>query len=92
MHDPENKNFIHQLGYIEGLPVVESPGIIAPKEFLDEDINIRFPNPYLGDTSARIDCDTSQKIGIRFEITIKSHLNNYKNTDKLVAIPLDIAG
>jgi fructuronate reductase len=92
MKDEEIKKLIHQLGYIEGLPVVESPGIISPKEFLDEVINIRFPNPYLGDQSARIACDTSQKVGIRFGETIKSHLNHYKNTDKLIAIPLAIAG
>ena len=92
MHDSEIKKLIHQLGYIEGLSVVESPRIISPKEFLDEVINIRFPNPYLGYASARIACDTSQKVGIRFGETIKSHLNHYKNTDNLVAIPLAISG
>ena len=92
MHDPELSKLAHQLGYIEGLPVVEDPGIISPKEFLDEVINIRFPNPYLGDTSARIAVDISQMVGIRFGETIKAHLNKYGNTDKLVAVPLAIAG
>ena len=92
MSDPELSKLAYQLGYIEGLPVVENPGIISPKKFLDEVINIRFPNPYLGDTSARIAVDISQMVGIRFGETIKSHLNHYKNTDKLIAIPLAIAG
>lgn len=92
MHDPELSKLAHQLGYVEGLPVVENPGIISPKEFLDEVINIRFPNPYLGDTSARIAVDISQMVGIRFGETIKAHLSKYKNTDKLIAIPLAIAG
>lgn len=92
MHDSELSKLAHQLGYVEGLPVVENPGIISPKDFLDEVINIRFPNPYLGDTSARIAVDISQMVGIRFGETIKAHLHKYGNTDKLVAVPLAIAG
>ena len=92
MHDPEIKKLAHQLGYIEGLPVVKSPGIISPEKFLDEVMNERFPNPYLGDTSARIASDTSQKVGIRFGETIKAHMERYGTAEKLVAIPLAISG
>ena len=92
MHDPELAKLAHQLGYIEGLPVVEDPKILSPKKFLDEVINRRFPNPFLGDTSARIAVDISQMVGIRFGETIKSHMIHYKNTEKLIAVPLAIAG
>ena len=92
MDDPEISKLAHQLGYIEGLPVVEDPKILSPEKFLDEVIKIRFPNPYLGDTAKRVATDTSQIVGIRFGETIKSYLNHYGNTDKLVAIPLAIAG
>ena len=92
MHDPELTKLAHQLGYIEGLPVVEDPKILSPEKFLDEVINRRFPNPFLGDTSARIAVDISQMLGIRFGETIKSHMIHYKNTEKLIAVPLAIAG
>ena len=92
MHDPELAKLAHQLGYIEGLPVVEDPKILSPEKFLDEVINRRFPNPFLGDTSARIAVDISQMVGIRFGETIKSHMIHYKNTEKLIAVPLAIAG
>ena len=92
MKDPEISKLAHQLGYIEGLPVVENPGIISPEKFLDEVINVRFQNPYLGDTAKRIATDTSQIVGIRFGETIKAHLSHYGKTDKLIAIPLAIAG
>ena len=92
MNDPQISKLAHQLGYIEGLPVVENPGILSPEKFLDEVMKVRFPNPYLGDMGKRIATDTSQKVGIRFGETIKAHLKHYGNTDKLVAIPLAIAG
>ena len=92
MKDPELSKLAHQLGYIEGLPVVESPKIISPEKFLDEVINKRFPNAFLGDTSARIAVDISQMVGIRFGETIKAHILQYKNTEKLIAVPLAIAG
>ena len=92
MKDPEISKLAHQLGYIEGLPVVENPGILSPEKFLYEVMKIRFPNAFLGDMEKRIATDTSQKIGIRFGETIISHLNHYENTDKLIDIPLAIAG
>jgi len=92
MKDPEISKLAHQLGYIEGLPVVENPGILSPEKFLDEVMKVRFPNPYLGDMGKRIATDTSQKVGIRFGETIKAHIAHYGNTQKLIAIPLGIAG
>lgn len=80
------------IGYDEGMPVVVDPGIINPKEFLDEVINVRFSNPYLPDTPQRIATDTSQKIPVRFGETLKSYLNHGKKLTRLIFIPLTFAG
>ena len=92
MHDKELAELARQVGYVEGLPVVDDPKILSPKKFIDEVINIRFPNPYLGDTSARIAVDISQMVGIRFGETIKAHIAKFGSAEKLNAIPLAIAG
>ncbi len=92
MHDPELSKLAHNVGYVEGIPVVEDPKIISPTKFLDEVINVRFPNPYLGDTSARIAVDISQMVGIRFGETIKAYVSRDGTAEKLNAIPLAIAG
>ena len=81
-----------RIGYVEGLPVVEDPGIISPKDFLDELMTERFPNAYLGDTNARIAVDISQMVGIRFGENIKAYTSEYGNASKLTAVPLAIAG
>ena len=92
MKDPELSKLAHVVGYDEGLPVVEDPKILSPKAFIDEFINIRVSNPYLGDTSARIAVDMSQMMGIRFGETIKAHVKRYGTAEKLIGIPLAIAG
>ena len=92
MHDPELRELARQVGYVEGLPVVENPGILSPKAFLDELMQVRFPNPYLGDTSARIAVDISQMVGIRFGENIKAYMFREGNAQRLTAIPLAIAG
>lgn len=92
MHDPELRELARQVGYAEGLPTVEDPGILSPKAFLDELMQVRFPNPYLGDTSARIAVDISQMVGIRFGETIKAYTARYGSAERLTAIPLAIAG
>lgn len=92
MSDPELQELARQVGYVEGLPVVEDPGILSPKAFLDELMRVRFPNPYLGDTSARIAVDISQMVGIRFGENIKAYVSRYGSADRLTAIPLAIAG
>lgn len=92
MRDPELHELARQVGYVEGLPVTEDPGILSPKAFLDELMQVRFPNPYLGDTSARIAVDISQMVGIRFGETIKAYVSRDGDAKQLTAIPLAIAG
>ena len=93
MRDPDLKRLVEIIGYDEGLPVVVDPGIIKPRDFLDEVLGIRFPNPFMPDTPQRIACDLSQKMGIRFGETIKTYLER-KDLDvrSLKLIPLTIAG
>jgi fructuronate reductase len=90
--DPELSVLAKRLGYSEGLPVVEDPGIISPKKFLDELMEERFPNSYLGDTNSRIAVDISQMVGIRFGETIKAYTAGFGDVSELTAIPLAIAG
>ena len=80
------------IGYDEDLPMVEDPGILSPKAFLDEVIHVRFPNRYLGDTSQRIATDISQMVGIRFGETIRRYVTSRGTASLLIGIPLAIAG
>lgn len=91
MKDAELTKLVNRLGYVEDLPVVTDPGIISPKEFIDEVVKKRLPNPFMPDAPQRIATDTSQKVGIRFGETIKSYAALGK-TNELKAIPLAIAG
>ena len=91
--DPDLKSLAERLGYAEGLPVVANPGIFSPREFLRQVIEERIPNPNIPDTPARICADTSQKIPVRYGVTIGKYLaSNELDVDTLVAIPLAIAG
>lgn len=93
MKDKELVTLIKNIGYIEGLPVVVNPGIISPKKFIDEVMQVRLPNPFMPDTPQRIACDTSQKLGIRFGETIKAYAQSSDlNVKDLTFIPLAIAG
>lgn len=92
MHDPEISRLAKIVGYDEGLPVVEDPKILSPRKFIDEVLNVRFPNPYLGDTSARIAVDISQMVGIRFGETVKAWIAREGSAKNLVGIPLAVAG
>ena len=92
MKDPDIVELIKRLGYVEGLPVVVDPGILKPKDFIDEVVEQRLPNPFMPDAPQRIATDTSQKVGIRFGETIKSYLANGCDLNTLVAIPLALAG
>ena len=92
MKDPKLSELAHRIGYTEGLPVVADPGIISPRAFLDEVIQKRMPNPYLGDTSQRIAVDISQMVGIRFGVTIRSYVERFGSAAQLIGIPLAIAG
>lgn len=91
MKDSELTKLVNRLGYVEGLPVVTDPGIISPKDFIDEVVNKRLPNPFMPDAPQRIATDTSQKVGIRFGETIKSYAA-LNRISELKAIPLAIAG
>ena len=92
MKDEELNKLVHQIGPVEGMPVVTNPGILSPEAFVDEVINVRIPNPFMPDTPQRIATDTSQKVGIRYGETIKSYVAKYGDAKKLTAIPLAIAG
>lgn len=92
MKDPEIHELACQIGYVEGMKVVTDPGILSPKDFLKEVIEVRMPNPYLGDTSQRIAVDISQMVGIRFGETIRSYVSRFGTASDLVGIPLAIAG
>ena len=90
--DPQLHELAYRIGYAEGLPVCEDPGIISPERFLNEVMNERFPNAFLGDTNARIAVDISQMTGIRFGENIKAYCNKDGDASGLTAIPLAIAG
>ena len=92
MKDPDMIKLGETVGYKEGMEVVQDPGIISPKAFLDECMQERFPNPYLGDTCLRLCTDSSQGLGVRFGVTIKSYVEKYGDAKKLTGIPLAIAG
>ena len=92
MKDSQLNKLVHEIGPVEGMPVVTDPGILSPADFVDEVINVRIPNPFMPDTPQRIATDTSQKVGIRYGETIKSYVEKYGDAKKLTAIPLAIAG
>ena len=92
MSDKELAKLAHVVGKVEGMHVVKDPKILSPEAFIDECINERFPNPYLGDTPQRIAVDTSQMVGIRYGETIKEYVQRYGDAKKLTGIPLAIAG
>ncbi len=92
MKDEQLNKLVHQIGPVEGMPVVTDPGILSPADFVNEVINVRIPNPFMPDTPQRIATDTSQKVGIRYGETIKSYVEKYGDAKKLTAIPLALAG
>ncbi len=92
MGDEDLKTLVTRMGYDECLPVVCNPGILDPKAFLKEVLEERFPNPFLPDTPQRIATDTSQKLPIRFGITLKTYMNEQpEKLASLKLIPLVIA-
>ena len=92
MKDEDLVRLVRRLGYEEGLPVVTDPGILNPRDFIDEVMEQRLPNPFMPDAPQRIATDTSQKVGIRFGETIKSYIAGNRPMDRLVSLPLAIAG
>jgi fructuronate reductase len=92
MKNPDLVKLIEAIGYREGLPVVVDPGIISPRQFIDEVIRVRLPNPFMPDTPQRSATDSSQKISIRFGETIKAYLaSDTLNVRDLKLIPLVLA-
>jgi fructuronate reductase len=85
-------NLIRRIGYDEALPYVPDPGIIRPKDFLDQVVEVRLPNPYIPDTPQRIAMDTSHKIPIRFGGTLKKMAELGESASALVAFPFFFAG
>ena len=73
--------------------MVVHPGILEPKEFLDQVIYTRLPNPFIPDSPQRIATDPAQKLSIRFGETIKAYEKDPdKNAGDLEGIPLVFAG
>jgi fructuronate reductase len=92
MKNPALVKLIEGVGYTEGLPVVTDPQIIKPKEFIDQVIKVRLPNPFMPDAPQRIAMDSSMKIPIRFGETIKAYQKAGKDLARLELIPLVFAG
>ena len=93
MKDADLVKLVEIIGYKEGLPVVTDPGILSPKKFIDEVLQIRVPNPFMPDTPQRIACDTSQKLSIRFGETIKEYIARPElDVESLKFIPMVQAG
>lgn len=91
--DEDLLKLIKDLGYGEDLPVVKDPGIINPREFIDTLITKRLPNKNIPDTPQRIASDTSQKVGIRYGVTIQHYVDDPKlEPASLEFIPMIIAG
>ena len=93
MKNPLLKKLVETIGYVEGLPVVVNPGILDPREFIDQVVNVRIPNPFMPDAPQRIATDTSQKLAIRYGETIKAYQKDPSlNVADLKLIPLVFAG
>lgn len=91
MRDPALAELVRRLGWVEGLPVVSTPGVVDPKDFLREVLEVRFSNPYLPDDPARIAMDTSQKFPIRFGQTLLRYRERGLSMEEMTAIPLTVA-
>lgn len=92
MEDEDLVKLVKTLGYQEGLPVVDDPKILSPRDFLTEVIEERLTNKCLPDSPQRIATDSSQKVTVRFGETLKNYQKKGLDTGKLVALPLALAG
>ena len=92
MADPDLKALVEHIA-AEGLKVVEAPGILSPRKFIDEVLNERFPNPAIPDTPQRIAADTSQKLPVRYGGTLQRYARRPDlDVSSLVYAPLVFAG
>lgn len=93
MKDEALRRLVEIIGYKEGLPVVNNPGILDPEKFIDMVLQVRIPNPFMPDSPQRIATDTSQKLAIRFGETIKAYETDKNHSaEELKMIPLVFAG
>jgi fructuronate reductase len=90
--NPDLLALIKNLGYGEALPVVKDPRIINPKEFIHQLLTKRLPNKNIPDTPQRIAADTSQKIPVRYGVTLCHYFDNPTlSVSSLEFIPLVLA-
>jgi len=99
MQDDDLRTLVYRLGYEEAMPVVTDPGIIHPEDFIRDVLEKRLPNPFMPDAPQRIACDCSQKIPIRFGVTLRKYYERNGSRPlregqggSLVFIPLVLAG
>lgn len=92
MKDPLLKKLVYKMAYEETISVVVDPKVINPEQFLREVLEKRLTNPFMPDSPQRIATDTSQKLAIRFGETLKEYKKRNMDFNKLVCIPLVIAG
>ena len=93
MQNPVLNKMVRTIGYTEGLPVVVDPGIMSPRQFIDDVVEKRIPNPFMPDAPQRIATDTSQKLPIRFGETVKAYAQRPgMDINSLKLIPLVYAG
>lgn len=92
MKDPDLYGFITRMVNEESMPVVFNPGILNPRDFVNECIEKRFVNPYMPDTPQRIATDNSQAIKMRYSGTISEYIKKGEDLNKLTFIPLIFAG
>ena len=92
MGDADLRSLLEHIA-AESLPVVEDPGILSPRAFIDEVLNKRFPNPAIPDTPQRIAADCSQKIPVRYGGTLQRYQKRPDlDLSGLVYIPVVFAG
>ena len=84
------KDFIKALSK-ETTSVVSDPEVISPSVFLEDVLEKRLTNPFIGDTVERIVLDTSSKIPIRFGENIKLRRERGLSDNELKLIPLFFA-
>lgn len=92
MQDDDLRTLVERLGHEETMPVVTDPGIIHPEDFLNDVLHKRLPNPFMPDAPQRIAMDTSQKLPIRFGVTLRKYHQRGMDVSRLVLIPLVLAG
>lgn len=95
VRDDDIRTFITNLVHAECMPLGADPGVLDPDEFVHEILTIRYPNPYLNDTCARIMTDTSRKVVTRYGKILSDYYNSpvpMHKVSRLRFIPLAIAG